>query len=188
MLNHYTDYNFNFFKLNTNISDEYVIDAIKPAYSFFIDTYGMPQETLKGYIEGSSFKKHYSNAVEVVSTYISDIYNKTHFDIYSKEPLYIILAENEKNKYVLKGEFVLRVINDFKKGNIKLSNLTYKKFNSFIIDNEDYEYTSLINIKKTIIQMDNKDPEKYLFLLDRYNTYDSSFINNITAMVDVFLF
>lgn len=185
---HYSsDFN-DFFIYDSVSSNEFVISGIKPAYQMFIDAMGLPNKTMDAYIQGSDFQKHYETATRMVSQYISDVYNKTGLQNISKYNLLVIVATNNASTYVIKGEFVLRVINDFIKGSIKLAGITYDEFIRFVEKNTPYWKDSMIEMKQTIIQMDSNNIVEYLYLLDRYEIYDENFIKNIRDVVDIFIF
>jgi len=187
---HFTDYYNDFFAYSPSNTDNFVIDDIKPAYSLFIESLDIESITMKTYLSGSSFKKNYDIAKKDIETYIKDVTNKSTMVRFSKMPIAVIIAIYKKNKYVVKGEFVLRVINDFILGKIDLAGYSFKKFMSFVSDtNADLWGESIISMNKTIIQLDSsKTLKAYLHLLDRYEIYDEKFIENVRMIVDVFLF
>lgn len=188
MITHHTFYNDIFTMHKPSTTNKFVIGKIKPAYGILIDSLKLPKNAIDVYINGADFQRHYKYAVDIVSLYISDVYTKNGLLNLTKNGLTIFVGEYKKETYVLKGEFILRVINDFIQGKIKLANLDYKQFNSFIIDNTPYWRDSLIEINHTIIVMDGNKLDDYLFLLDRYEVYDANFVTNITMAADVFLF
>lgn len=188
-ISHYTKNYNDPFRYKPSNSSEFVINDIKPAYALFLDSLNSHDISLNTYLDGEDFKKNYSNAKVIVEQYISDVYNKSTLTFISKVPLTVYVATYNNNKYVIKGEFVLRVINDFILNKINLNNLTYDDFKSFVVDNTEYWRDSIIELDETILSLPKTQPlSEYIHLLDRYETYDKSFLNNIRVAVDVFLF
>lgn len=187
-LSHYTsDFN-DFFIYETSSTNEFVLGEIKPAYTLFVEALNLPPETIDDYIDSSEFNYNYNTAKEIVSQYIYDVYHKTGLVHITKHTMLIITVRNENSTYVVKGEFILRVINDFIQGKIQLANLTYKEFITFVANNTPYWKDSIIEMRETIIQIGSSNLEEYLFLLDRYETYDSEFIGNIKNAMAMFIF
>jgi hypothetical protein len=188
-ISHYTNHHKDFFTVSPSTTDEFVIDDIKPAYSLFMDSMNIDIQYMNNYLNGSAFKTNYDIAKKLVTQYVYDVYHKTSLSFVSKTPLAIYVATYKKNRYVIKGEFILRVINDFILKKINIADLTYDKFMSFVADNTPYWTDSIIDIEDTTLNLSKTSPmSDYLFLLDRYETYDEEFINNIKSAVDVFLF
>lgn len=186
---HFTDYHNDFFSYSPSKTDEFVLQNIKPAYSLFIESLNAGPITMEAYLNGGAFKQNYEIAKKDVEIYVKDVLKKSQMTTFSKMPLDVIIATYRKNNYVIKGEFVLRVINDFILGKIKIGGYTHEKFIGFISDNTEYWRDSLIEMNKTTILLDDKKTlQDYLFLLDRYETYDESFIEQVKTIVDVFLF
>ena len=187
-LTHYTsDYN-DFFTYETSSSNEFVLGEIKPAYGLFVEAIGLPSDTLDQYIGSADFKENYENAKVNVSNYIHDVYNKTGLANITKHTLLVITARNKNSTYVIKGELILRVINDFIQGKIELSGIDFKEFQRFVANNTPYWKDSLLEMRETVIQIGNGNLEEYLFLLDRYETYDKNFIKNCETALEMFIF
>ena len=187
-LTHYTsDYN-DFFTYETSSSNEFVLGEIKPAYGLFVEAIGLPSDTLDQYIGSADFKENYENAKVNVSNYIHDVYNKTGLANITKHTLLGITARNKNSTYVIKGELILRVINDFIQGKIELSGIDFKEFQRFVANNTPYWKDSLLEMRETVIQIGNGNLEEYLFLLDRYETYDKNFIKNCETALEMFIF
>lgn len=197
-LNYYNSYFNDFFMYESSNSHSYVIADIKPAYALLLESMQVDDKYLldfiKGesfniFIKGESFNKHYGEAKKLLDVYVKDVISKSKLVDFSKAPLLVITAVYKKTKYVIKGEFVLRVINDFINNNIMLGGLTYTEFKQFIESNTPYWKDSLIEMQETIINLSGKNPiSEYLFLLDRYETYDTSFIDRMKVASDVFIF
>lgn len=188
-ISHITDYYNDFFTYSPSKTDEFVIDNIKPAYSLFVESLNVGSITMDTYLNGSAFKKNYEIAKKDVETYMHDVLKKSQMMTFSKMPVAVIIASYKKNNYVVKGEFVLRVINDFILGKIKLAGKTHKSFINYLSDNTEYWRDSMIEMNKTTITLPgNNSLKDYLFLLDRYETYDEIFIENVKTLVDLFLF
>jgi hypothetical protein len=73
-------------------------------------------------------------------------------------------------------------------GKIKLAGIDFTEFSRFVANNTPYWKDSLIEMQETVIQIGNGNLEEYLFLLDRYETYDEDFIKNIKNAMDMFIF
>lgn len=187
-LSHYTTSYNDFFIYAPSTTNEFVLGEIKPAYALFKEAMDLPDDVMDGYFEGSSFQKNYESAKSLVETYINDVYNKTGLAHITKHTLLVITARNNNSTYVIKGEFVLRVINDFIMGKMNLAGIDFTEFSRFVANNTPYWKDSLIEMQETVIQIGNGDLEEYLFLLDRYETYDEDFIKNIKNAMDMFIF
>ena len=192
MSNKPVDYNsyFNdFFMYESSNSHSYVIADIKPAYALLLESMQVDDKYLLDFIKGASFNIHYEKAKKSLDVYVKDVISKSKLVDFSKAPLLVITAVYKKEKYVIKGEFVLRVINDFINNNIMLGGLTYTEFKQFIESNTPYWKDSLIEMQETIIKLSGKNAlSEYLFLLDRYETYDEAFIDRMKSAIDVFIF
>ena len=189
-ISHFTDYHSDFFAYSPSTSDEFVINDIKAAYSLFIESLNVGTITMESYLSGSAFKLNYEQAKKDVELYVKDIINNSHLSNFSKMPIAVVIAEYKKNKYVVKGEFVLRVINDFILGKMELAGYSFKKLMSYVSDaNIDNWGENIIQMNKTVIILEaSKTLKDYLYLLDRYETYDEKFIENVRTIIDVFLF
>lgn len=188
-LNYYNSYFNDFFMYESSNSHSYVIADIKPAYALLLESMQVDDKYLPDFLKGESFNKHYGEAKKLLDVYVKDVISKSKLVDFSKAPLLVITAVYKKTKYVIKGEFVLRVINDFINKEIMLGGLTYTEFKQFIESNTPYWKDSLIEMQETIINLSGKNPiSEYLFLLDRYETYDTSFIDRMKSAIDVFIF
>lgn len=188
-LNYYNSYFNDFFMYESSNSHSYVIADIKPAYALLLESMQVDDKYLSDFLKGESFNKHYGEAKKLLDVYVKDVISKSKLVDFSKAPLLVITAVYKKTKYVIKGEFVLRVINDFINNNIMLGGLTYTEFKEFIESNTPYWKDSLIEMQETIINLSGKNPiSEYLFLLDRYETYDETFIDRMKSAIDVFIF
>lgn len=189
-ISHFTDYHSDFFAYSPSTSNKFVIDDIKPAYSLFIESLDIDTLTMDAYLSGSSFKKNYEQAKKDVELYVKDIVKNSHMSRFSKMPIAVVVAEYKKKKYVIKGEFVLRVINDYILGKFELAGYSFEKLMSYVSDaNIDNWGENIIQMNKTVIILEpSKTLKDYLYLLDRYETYDEKFIENVKVVVDVFLF
>ena len=188
-LDYYNSYFNDFFMYASSNSHSYVIADIKPAYALLLESMQVDDKYLLDFIKGASFNIHYEKAKKSLDVYVKDVISKSKLVDFSKAPLLVITAVYKKEKYVIKGEFVLRVINDFINNNIMLGGLTYTEFKQFIESNTPYWKDSLIEMQETIINLSGKNPiSEYLFLLDRYETYDTSFIDRMKVVSDVFIF
>lgn len=188
-LNHYTSYFNDFFMYESSNSHSYVIADIKPAYALLLESMQVDDKYLLNFIKGESFNIRYGEAKKSLDVYVKDVISKSKLVDFSKAPLLVITAIYKKEKYVIKGEFVLRVINDFINNKIMLGGLTYTEFKQFIEDNTPYWKDSLIEMQETIINLSGKNAlSEYLFLLDRYETYDETFIDRMKSAIDVFIF
>lgn len=188
-LNYYTSYFNDFFMYESSNSHSYVIADIKPAYALLLESMQVDDKYLLDFIKGESFNIHYEKAKKSLDVYVKDVISKSKLVDFSKAPLLVITAVYKKEKYVIKGEFVLRVINDFINNNIMLGGLTYTEFKQFIESNTPYWKDSLIEMQETIIKLSGKNAlSEYLFLLDRYETYDEAFIDRMKSAIDVFIF
>ena len=188
-LNYYNSYFNDFFMYESSNSHSYVIADIKPAYALLLESMQVDDKYLLDFIKGASFNIHYEKAKKSLDVYVKDVISKSKLVDFSKAPLLVITAVYKKEKYVIKGEFVLRVINDFINNNIMLGGLTYTEFKQFIESNTPYWKDSLIEMQETIINLSGKNPiSEYLFLLDRYETYDEAFIDRMKSAIDVFIF
>lgn len=188
-LDYYNSYFNDFFMYASSNSHSYVIADIKPAYALLLESMQVDDKYLLDFIKGASFNIHYEKAKKSLDVYVKDVISKSKLVDFSKAPLLVITAVYKKEKYVIKGEFVLRVINDFINNNIMLGGLTYTEFKQFIESNTPYWKDSLIEMQETIINLSGKNPiSEYLFLLDRYETYDEAFIDRMKSAIDVFIF
>ena len=188
-LNYYTNYFNDFFMYESSNSHSYVIADIKPAYALLLESMQVDDKYLLNFIKGESFNIRYGEAKKSLDVYVKDVISKSKLVDFSKAPLLVITAIYKKEKYVIKGEFVLRVINDFINKKIMLGGLTYTEFKQFIEDNTPYWKDSLIEMQETIINLSGKNAlSEYLFLLDRYETYDETFIDRMKSAIDVFIF
>lgn len=188
-LDYYNSYFNDFFRYESSNSHSYVIADIKPAYALLLESMQVDDKYLPDFLKGESFNKHYEEAKKLLDVYVKDVISKSKLVDFSKAPLLVITAVYKKTKYVIKGEFVLRVINDFINNNIMLGGLTYTEFKEFIESNTPYWKDSLIEMQETIINLSGKNPiSEYLFLLDRYETYDETFIDRMKSAIDVFIF
>ncbi len=192
MSNKPVDYNsyFNdFFMYESSNSHSYVIADIKPSYALLLESMQVDDKYLLDFIKGESFNIHYGEAKKLLDVYVKDVISKSKLVDFSKAPLLVITAVYKKEKYVIKGEFVLRVINDFINKKIMLGGLTYTEFKQFTESNTPYWKDSLIEMQETIIKLSGKNAlSEYLFLLDRYETYDETFIDRMKSAIDVFIF
>lgn len=188
-LDHYTNYFKDFFVLPESTTPQYVLSDIKPAYSLFIDSLGLEVEWLDTYLNSSGFSNHYEMALKSVNQYVKDVLNNSALVFASRMPLQCIVATHRDSKYVIKGEFVLRVINDFIQGKIKLADIDYHEFLHFVASNSPWYKDSLIELYETTIMLEKKTAlSEYLYLLDRYETYDENFISGMKNAVDIFVF
>lgn len=188
-VDYYNSYFNDFFMYESSNSHSYVIADIKPAYALLLESMQVDDKYLLDFIKGASFNIHYEKAKKSLDVYVKDVISKSKLVDFSKAPLLVITAVYKKEKYVIKGEFVLRVINDFINNNIMLGGLTYTEFKQFIESNTPYWKDSLIEMQETIINLSGKNPiSEYLFLLDRYETYDEAFIDRMKSAIDVFIF
>lgn len=188
-LEHYTSYYGDFFSYQPSTTADYVIAGIKPAYSLFLESVDIGVEYLETYLESDGFSQNYEYAKKSVEKYVSDVYNKSPLVFASRMPLMVIVATYKKDKYVIKGEFVLRVINDFIQKKITLAGLSYDEFISFVARNTPYWKDSLLEMQETTIMLPKTNPiGEYLYLLDRYETYDETFIARMKVATDIFLF
>lgn len=188
-LDYYNSYFNDFFMYASSNSHSYVIADIKPAYALLLESMQVDDKYLLDFIKGASFNIHYEKAKKSLDVYVKDVISKSKLVDFSKAPLLVITAVYKKEKYVIKGEFVLRVINDFINNNIMLGGLTYTEFKQFIESNTPYWKDSLIEMQETIIKLSGKNAlSEYLFLLDRYETYDEAFIDRMKSAIDVFIF
>ncbi len=188
-LDYYNSYFNDFFGYASSNGHSYVIADIKPAYALLLESMQVDDKYLLDFIKGASFNIHYEKAKKSLDVYVKDVISKSKLVDFSKAPLLVITAVYKKEKYVIKGEFVLRVINDFINNNIMLGGLTYTEFKQFIESNTPYWQDSLIEMQETIIKLSGKNPiSEYLFLLDRYETYDEAFIDRMKSAIDVFIF
>ncbi len=188
-LDYYNSYFNDFFGYASSNGHSYVIADIKPAYALLLESMQVDDKYLLDFIKGASFNIHYEKAKKSLDVYVKDVISKSKLVDFSKAPLLVITAVYKKEKYVIKGEFVLRVINDFINNNIMLGGLTYTEFKQFIESNTPYWKDSLIEMQETIIKLSGKNPiSEYLFLLDRYETYDEAFIDRMKSAIDVFIF
>ena len=188
-LNYYNSYFNDFFMYASSNSHSYVIADIKPAFALLLESMQVDDKYLFDFIKGESFDIHYGEAKKSLDVYVKDVITKSKLVDFSKAPLLVITAVYKKEKYVIKGEFVLRVINDFINNKIMLGGLTYTEFKEFIASNTPYWKDSLIEMQETIIKLSGKNAiSEYLFLLDRYETYDETFIDRMKSAIDVFIF
>lgn len=188
-VDYYNSYFNDFFMYESSNSHSYVIADIKPAYALLLESMQVDDKYLLDFIKGESFNIHYGEAKKSLDVYVKDVISKSKLVDFSKAPLLVITAVYKKEKYVIKGEFVLRVINDFINNNIMLGGLTYTEFKQFIASNTPYWKDSLIEMQETIIKLSGKNAlSEYLFLLDRYETYDEAFIDRMKSAIDVFIF
>lgn len=188
-LDYYNSYFNDFFRYASSNSHSYVIADIKPAYALLLESMQVDDKYLLDFIKGESFDIHYGEAKKSLDVYVKDVITKSKLVDFSKAPLLVITAVYKKEKYVIKGEFVLRVINDFINKKIMLGGLTYTEFKQFIASNTPYWKDSLIEMQETIINLSGKNAlSEYLFLLDRYETYDDAFIDRMKSAIDVFIF
>lgn len=188
-LDYYNSYFNDFFMYASSNSHSYVIADIKPAYALLLESMQVDDKYLLDFIKGESFDIHYGEAKKSLDVYVKDVITKSKLVDFSKAPLLVITAVYKKEKYVIKGEFVLRVINDFINKKIMLGGLTYTEFKQFIASNTPYWKDSLIEMQETIIKLSRKNAlSEYLFLLDRYETYDDAFIDRMKSAIDVFIF
>lgn len=188
-LNYYNNYFNDFFMYESSNSHSYVIADIKPAYALLLESMQVDDKYLLDFMKGESFNIHYGEAKKSLDVYVKDVISKSKLVDFSKAPLLVITAVYKKEKYVIKGEFVLRVINDFINKKIMLGGLTYTEFKQFIASNTPYWKDSLIEMQETIINLSGKNAiSEYLFLLDRYETYDEAFIDRMKSAIDVFIF
>lgn len=188
-LNHYSNYFADFFIKPESKISQFVIADIKPAYSLFLDSVGLELEWMDTYLNSIGYSAHYESALKSVNQYVKDILNKSALVFASRQPLMVIIATHQDSKYVLKGEFVLRVINDFILGKIKLADTDYHTFLHFVAENSPWYKDSLIEMQETTIMLEKKTSlSEYIYLLDRYETYDENFIKNIQTAVDIFVF
>ena len=188
-LNYYNSYFNDFFMYESSNSHSYVIADIKPAYALLLESMQVDDKYLLDFMKGESFNIHYGEAKKSLDVYVKDVISKSKLVDFSKAPLLVITAIYKKEKYVIKGEFVLRVINDFINKKIMLGGLTYTEFKQFIASNTPYWKDSLIEMQETIINLSGKNAlSEYLFLLDRYETYDEAFIDRMKSAIDVFIF
>ena len=188
-LDYYNSYFNDFFMYESSNSHSYVIADIKPAYALLLESMQVDDKYLLNFIKGESFNIRYGEAKKSLDVYVKDVISKSKLVDFSKAPLLVITAVYKKEKYVIKGEFVLRVINDFINKKIMLGGLTYTEFKQFIEDNTPYWKDSLIEMQETIINLSGKNAlSEYLFLLDRYETYDETFIDRMKSAIDVFIF
>lgn len=188
-LDYYISYFNDFFMYESSNSHSYVIADIKPAYALLLESMQVDDKYLLNFIKGESFNIRYGEAKKSLDVYVKDVISKSKLVDFSKAPLLVITAIYKKEKYVIKGEFVLRVINDFINKKIMLGGLTYTEFKQFIEDNTPYWKDSLIEMQETIINLSGKNAlSEYLFLLDRYETYDETFIDRMKSAIDVFIF
>ncbi len=186
-LNHFTNYYKNPFSLKTSSNKKYVIGEIQPGYALFINTMGIDPNLIDDYLDGVSFQPNYDKAVKLVSQYIIDIMNKSNLADFSKAPLLIVIVKTSDGNYVVKGEFVLRVINDFLLGKIKLGGTTTDTFLKFVSKNTPYWKDSLIEMNETTINVVG-ELSAYTYLLDRYEVLDEEYIERIKTAVDLFIF
>ena len=188
-LDYYNSYFNDFFRYASSNGHSYVIADIKPAYALLLESMQVDDKYLLDFIKGESFNIHYGEAKKLLDVYVKDVISKSKLVDFSKVPLLVITAVYKKTKYVIKGEFVLRVINDFINKKIMLGGLTYTEFKQFTESNTPYWQDSLIEMQETIINLSGKNPiSEYLFLLDRYETYDEAFIDRMKSAIDVFIF
>lgn len=188
-VDYYNSYFNDFFMYESSNSHSYVIADIKPAYALLLESMQVDDKYLLDFIKGESFDIHYGEAKKSLDVYVKDVITKSKLVDFSKAPLLVITAVYKKEKYVIKGEFVLRVINDFINKKIMLGGLTYTEFKQFIASNTPYWKDSLIEMQETIINLSGKNAlSEYLFLLDRYETYDDAFIDRMKSAIDVFIF
>ncbi len=188
-LSHFTNNYKDFFSYTQSTTQDYVLGDIKPAYSLFVDSLGDGVISLDTYTSGASFKKHYENAKMALNQYVLDIMNESPLIFITKAQLAVFIAKHKTVSYVIKGEFVLRVINDFIAGRIKLGNKTHEDLMDFASYNKPYWKDSLIEMDEITLLLSKEKPlSDYLFLLDRYETYDPDFINNMRTASDIFLF
>lgn len=188
-LDYYNSYFNDFFMYESSNSHSYVIADIKPAYALLLESMQVDDKYLLDFIKGESFNIHYGEAKKLLDVYVKDVISKSKLVDFSKAPLLVITAVYKKTKYVIKGEFVLRVINDFINKKIMLGGLTYTEFKQFTESNTPYWKDSLIEMQETIIKLSGKNAlSEYLFLLDRYETYDDAFIDRMKSAIDVFIF
>ncbi len=188
-VDYYNSYFNDFFMYESSNSHSYVIADIKPAYALLLESMQVDDKYLLDFIKGESFNIHYGEAKKLLDVYVKDVISKSKLVDFSKAPLLVITAVYKKEKYVIKGEFVLRVINDFINKKIMLGGLTYTEFKQFIASNTPYWKDSLIEMQETIINLSGKNAlSEYLFLLDRYETYDEAFIDRMKSAIDVFIF
>ncbi len=185
----YNNYFNDFFMYESSNSHSYVIADIKPSYALLLESMQVDDKYLLDFIKGESFNIHYGEAKKLLDVYVKDVISKSKLVDFSKAPLLVITAVYKKEKYVIKGEFVLRVINDFINKKIMLGGLTYTEFKQFTESNTPYWKDSLIEMQETIIKLSGKNAlSEYLFLLDRYETYDETFIDRMKSAIDVFIF
>ena len=188
-LDYYNSYFNDFFGYASSNGHSYVIADIKPAYALLLESMQVDDKYLLDFIKGESFNIHYGEAKKLLDVYVKDVISKSKLVDFSKVPLLVITAVYKKTKYVIKGEFVLRVINDFINKKIMLGGLTYTEFKQFTESNTPYWQDSLIEMQETIIKLSGKNAlSEYLFLLDRYETYDEAFIDQMKVVSDVFIF
>ena len=188
-VDYYNSYFNDFFMYESSNSHSYVIADIKPAYALLLESMQVDDKYLLDFIKGESFNIHYGEAKKLLDVYVKDVISKSKLVDFSKAPLLVITAVYKKEKYVIKGEFVLRVINDFINKKIMLGGLTYTEFKQFTESNTPYWKDSLIEMQETIINLSGKNAlSEYLFLLDRYETYDETFIDRMKVVSDVFIF
>jgi len=182
----YKDY-YDPFSIPSTEDKNFIIGTIKPMYALFVDSMGNSSINIDELYDPTNFKEHYEQAKKSLEMYIKDLLVKSQLMNYSKNALTIIVAQNNDSVYTLKGEFILRVINDFKLNKIKLNGITFKEFEDFVKNNTDYWRDSLIEIDKITINIGDS-PEDYLFLMDRYEVYDKTFKDCLKTVQDMFVF
>jgi len=183
----FKDYYHDPFSIPSTEDKKFIIGPIKPMYALLIDSMGYNNIDVDELYDPTNFKKEYEQAKKNLEVYMKDLLIKSQLMGFSKNALTIIVAQNNDSVYVLKGEFVLRVINDFKLNKIKLADKTFKEFKDFVENNTDYWSNSLIEIDKITINIGNS-LEDYLFLMDRYEIYDETFKERLKTAQDIFIF
>lgn len=196
-ISHYVNYSNDPFSFDASNSTEYVIGNIKPAYSLFLDGFDIADdmtEYIMAYIGTPQFQINYNNAKEVVEKYVEDLYSNSPLINITKAQLTIFVAKYNGETYVIKGEFILRVINDFILGKIKLAGKTHEqfkdKFYNEYTDEDDEGYKDhRIQFQETVLQLSKERPlSEYIYLLDRYEVYDEDFIEHLKGIAELFVF
>ncbi len=185
------DYNDPFL-LDASNSADYVVGDIKPAYSLFLDSFDIPNFSIEEYMKKPQFQINYDNSRKNVDQYVKDLYLRSKLLVITKSLLHVFVANYDNKTYVIKGEFILRVINDFILGKIKLAGKTYEQFKDDMYDNYEYEdgyKEQRIELQETTLTLSKEKPlSDYIYLLDRYEVYDEEFIEDAKNIVDVFIF
>jgi len=186
----YSDPFFNPFNLKVAKNEKYVIDEIKPAYAIMLDSLDMKDNFPDKFLDTSSHKKKYKEASNLLSTYVEDVQFNKGVASFTAHNMNIIVVTIDSQKYVVKGEFLLRAINNFKNGSLDVGT-PFNMFQAFIYDEEEtgpYDSYTPIEIKITYISADSNNLTDYVTLIDRYESYDKNYISNIKDLAEVFIF